>query len=120
MQVKPDSIRYALGLLAREWGSYGYAIEKLDGDWHVAVITVAHGDGSRFVIAANDYTGQWGYADGEDTAAVIAACERMDSAVYIDGRWTQPPAEPTACQHERTRQISEHDVECLDCGLVSA
>lgn len=24
------------------------------------------------------------------------------------------------CAHERTRQVSEHDVECIDCGWVSA
>lgn len=26
----------------------------------------------------------------------------------------------TACEHEHIRQIDEHDVECLDCGEVSA
>lgn len=24
------------------------------------------------------------------------------------------------CEHQNVRQIDEHDVECLDCGLVSA
>ena len=24
------------------------------------------------------------------------------------------------CDHQSTRQIDEHDVECLDCGAVSA
>lgn len=24
------------------------------------------------------------------------------------------------CAHEHTRQVSEHDVECMDCGMVGA
>jgi len=27
---------------------------------------------------------------------------------------------PAYCEHEHVRQVSEHDVECLDCGVVSA
>jgi hypothetical protein len=27
---------------------------------------------------------------------------------------------PWDCSHERIRQVSEHDVECIDCGLVQA
>ena len=34
-----------------------------------------------------------------------------------DGTCTYPV---TQCTHEHVRQISEHDVECTDCGLVSA
>jgi hypothetical protein len=30
------------------------------------------------------------------------------------------PPERQSCAHTRTRQVSEHDVECLDCGQVSA
>lgn len=31
-----------------------------------------------------------------------------------------PYCEGAVCTHEYVRQISEHDVECTDCGLVSA
>lgn len=24
------------------------------------------------------------------------------------------------CAHEHTRQVDEYDVECIDCGMVSA
>ena len=46
-----------------------------------------------------------------------------DAALPKDapGAWIRAAIERmTACSHERVRQIDEHDVECLDCGTVSA
>jgi hypothetical protein len=42
--------------------------------------------------------------------------ERVDERV---DEWHTEDME-TNCEHENTRQIDEHDVECLDCGVMSA
>ena len=50
------------------------------------------------------------------------------AAAYANGATTPEgnavrqfaPEAASVCDHEQVRQISEHDVECLDCGLVSA
>ena len=37
------------------------------------------------------------------------------------GAWIRAAIERmTECAHEHVRQIDEHDVECLDCGMVGA
>ena len=33
---------------------------------------------------------------------------------------SSPGAAAEECGHERTEQVSEHEVRCLDCGVVSA
>jgi hypothetical protein len=38
-------------------------------------------------------------------------------ALLGEANLSRPPSD---CDHERLRQISEHDVECIDCGLVQA
>lgn len=95
MYVKPDALRMAAGLVEREWGSSGYAIERVEGSGPIAAVFVAHFDGSRFVIAANDMTGQWGHAEGEDDTALTAALHHMESAAYVDGRMTWPSTDNT-------------------------
>lgn len=50
--------------------------------------------------------------DGTCTYPVVVNAEE---SVMVESEHTVD-----TCTHEHVRQISEHDVECLDCGLVSA
>jgi hypothetical protein len=60
MRVKADAVIAAIAHLHREWGDYGYWIEKIEeieeGPLRGgATIHVVHSDGSRFTISADAY-----------------------------------------------------------------
>lgn len=45
-----------------------------------------------------------------DTLTIIPVCDHNDyDTASLDD-----------CTHEHVQQVSEHDVQCLDCGVISA
>ncbi len=57
LQIAPDQMSSAGSYISREWGDYGYSIEKIESPTHrVSLFHVVASDGSRFIVA----TDRWG------------------------------------------------------------
>lgn len=64
LTINPDQMHSAAGYLIRNWGDYGYSIEKIESPTrNVSVFHVVASDGSRFAIAAD----KWGNCKHVDT-----------------------------------------------------
>ena len=63
LAITPEQLCSAGGYISREWGDYGYSIEKIESPTHrVSLFHVCASDGARFVVAADRY-GNCRYAD---------------------------------------------------------
>lgn len=66
------------------------------------------------VTSALRLLGTGGRLSGHVTTYYSAAADTVLALIEESER------EPEGCAHESVRQVDEHDVQCLECGLVSA
>lgn len=66
--MDPDTLAAACSILAREWGSYGYAVRGITTGYRDGALHVTAADGSRFILAVDRYACHSVDADDDPTA----------------------------------------------------
>ncbi len=84
LSITPDQLSAAGSYIAREWGDYGYRIERIESPTRaVSLFHVVASDGGRFIVAADKWgntggpVGSHGYDSPERTAALTELVSEM-------------------------------------------
>lgn len=108
--------RQADTFTARELGAFANA-EGWIIVWEFSGHTRA---GSPIFVRSRFLQAEDGSLHGYDSEGVKKIIHPADRAIRVLTTKPAPAAPVEDCRHEHVRQISEHDVECLDCGIISA
>jgi hypothetical protein len=86
LTITPDQLASAGSYIAREWGDYGYSIERIESPTRrVSMFHVVASDGARFIVLTDRY-GNARHVDsnGYDSPEQTALLTRVVAAMHAN------------------------------------